>query len=66
MTIAALRRVFYLHNPFEPEMQHLFGGAHYEVEATNFPKLRKRVLRRGDKAEVYDFAAPGPFGPVKS
>ena len=40
------------------------GGENLDVEIVDFPRLGKRLLRRGDRIEVYNLADAKAFGPL--
>ena len=48
-------------NPFEDELVYLMGGESLDHEVADFPALGKRMLRMGDKLEIYDLADGKPF-----
>lgn len=47
----------HLRNPFDQPLEYLMGGEAREVEISDFPKLGKRMIRRGRKFEVVPLAA---------
>jgi uncharacterized cupin superfamily protein len=53
-----------LRNPGPEDLLYLMGGENREMEIADFPKLDKRMLRLGDKVEVYNLsdAKKSPFG----
>ena len=54
----------HLRNTGSEELVYLMGGEHREVEVATFPRLGKRMVRRGAEIEVYDLDAAKPFGPL--
>jgi uncharacterized cupin superfamily protein len=48
-------------NPFSEELVYLMGGETRDCEVADFPDLGKRMLRTGDKAEVYELGDGRPF-----
>lgn len=55
-----------LRNPFNRSLVCLIGGERAEIDIADFPRLGKRMFRRGDHMEVYDTAdaeetAPADF-----
>lgn len=48
-------------NPFDEELVYLMGGENQEHEIADFPTLGKRMLRFGDKLEIYNLADGKPF-----
>jgi uncharacterized cupin superfamily protein len=55
----------HLRNPFEQDLVYLMGGESLDVEIGDFPRLGKRMVRRGDKVEVYNLEDGRPFGPLE-
>jgi uncharacterized cupin superfamily protein len=56
----------HLRNTGSEDLVYLMGGENRDAEIADFPKLGKRMLRVGDKVEVYDLGAERPFGPLES
>lgn len=48
-------------NPFTEELVYLMGGENKQVEIADFPRLGKRMLRRGDEIEIYQLSDAKPF-----
>ena len=48
-------------NPFDDELVYLMGGESLDHEIADFPALGKRMVRMGDKLEIYDLADGKPF-----
>ncbi len=56
----------HLRNPHEEELVYLMGGENLDVEVADFPRLGKRMLRRGQDVEVYDISDAKSFGPLET
>jgi uncharacterized cupin superfamily protein len=54
----------HLKNPFDQELVYLMGGENREFEVADFPRLGKRMIKNGEKFEVYDASNAKPFGPL--
>jgi uncharacterized cupin superfamily protein len=54
----------HLKNPFDQELVYLMGGENREFEVADFPRLGKRMIKNGEKFEVYDVSNAKPFGPL--
>ena len=54
----------HLKNPFDEELAYLMGGENREFDVADFPRLGKRMVKSGEKFEVYDRSAAKPFGPL--
>jgi uncharacterized cupin superfamily protein len=54
----------HLRNPFEADLVYLMGGESLDVEVADFPRLGKRMVRRGAAVEVYNSSDARPFGPL--
>jgi hypothetical protein len=50
--------------PFDQELVYLMGGENREFEVADFPRLGKRMVKSGEKFEVYDVSNAKPFGPL--
>jgi uncharacterized cupin superfamily protein len=48
-------------NPFEAELVYLMGGEHHDHEIADFPELGRRMVRLGQKIEVYNLSDGSPF-----
>jgi len=48
-------------NPFDEELVYLMGGESVDYEIADFPALGKRMVRMGDKLDIYDLADGKPF-----
>ncbi|MBI2486700.1 MAG: cupin domain-containing protein [Deltaproteobacteria bacterium] len=55
----------HLRNEREDDLVYLMGGENHEIEIADFPKLGKRMLRLGEKVEVYDISDAKGFGPME-
>ena len=55
----------HLRNTGKEDLVYLMGGERRDTEIADFPKLGKRMLRSGDKVEIYDLADARPFGPLE-
>jgi uncharacterized cupin superfamily protein len=53
-----------LRNPGPEDLVYLSGGENREFEIADFPRLGKRMIRRGNQVEVYDVADARSFGPL--
>jgi len=54
----------HLRNPYDEDLVYLVGGENLEVDIADFPRLGKRMLRRGKDVEIYDVADAMGFGPL--
>ena len=54
----------HLRNPYDEDLVYLVGGENLDVEVADFPRLGKRMLRRGQAAEVYEASDARSFGPL--
>lgn len=52
----------HLRNPYEEDLTYLVGGENLDVEVADFPRLGKRMLRRGQEVEIYDASDAQNFG----
>lgn len=55
----------HLRNTGTEDLVYLMGGERRNTEIADFPKLGKRMVRIGDKVEIYDLADARPFGPLE-
>jgi len=53
----------HMRNPFDEDLTYLVGGERRNVEIASFPRLGKRMVRRGDEIEIYPFEANEAFWP---
>jgi uncharacterized cupin superfamily protein len=56
----------HLRNPYEEDLVYLVGGENLDVEVADFPRLGKRMLRRGQDVEVYEVSDAKSFGPLEA
>jgi hypothetical protein len=54
-----------LKNPFDQHLVYLMGGENREIELPISRGLGKRMLRNGDKIEIYQVADAKPFGALE-
>ncbi len=54
----------HLRNPRDEDLVCLVGGENFDVEVADFPRLGKRVLRRGQDVEIYETSDAKSFGPL--
>lgn len=55
----------HLRNPSKDEdLVYLSGGEVLDLDVTEYPRLGKRVVRRGQDVEVYDVSDAKGFGPL--
>ncbi|HMJ93200.1 MAG TPA: cupin domain-containing protein [Allosphingosinicella sp.] len=54
----------HLRNTGSEDLLYLMGGENRDLEIADFPKLGKRMVRSGDKVEIYDIEDAKPFGPL--
>ena len=54
----------HLRNTGEEDLVYLMGGERRDAEVATFPRLGKRMVRTGEKVEIYDLASARPFGPL--
>jgi uncharacterized cupin superfamily protein len=52
-------------NPGPAELVYLMGGEHREFEVSEFPHLRKRMVRSGEQLQIYDFSDAKELGPLE-
>ena len=45
----------HLRNPFDEDLVYLMGGERRAVEISDFPRLKKRLIRAGDEAHLVDW-----------
>lgn len=56
----------HLRNPYGEDLVYLVGGENLDVEIADFPRLGKRMLRRGQDVEVYEMSDAQSFGPLST
>lgn len=54
----------HLRNPYGEDLVYLMGGEVLDVDVADFPRLGKRMVRRGQDVEIYDVSDAKPFGPL--
>jgi uncharacterized cupin superfamily protein len=54
----------HLRNPYQEGLVYLMGGENLDVEIADFPRLGKRMLRRGRDFEIYDVSDARSLGPL--
>nr|WP_207955977.1 cupin domain-containing protein [Rubrobacter marinus] len=52
----------HMRNPYEEELVYPMGG---EALDADFPRLGKRMVRRGESVEIYDSSDARDFGPLE-
>jgi uncharacterized cupin superfamily protein len=53
----------HLRNPSGEDLVYLVGGESLDVEIADFPRLGRRMIRRGGEVEIYDVTDARGFGP---
>ena len=53
----------HLRNAAVEDLVYLMGGENRDVEIADFPKLGRRMVRDGQKVDIYNIADAKPFGP---
>jgi uncharacterized cupin superfamily protein len=53
-----------LRNAGADDLVYLSGGENREFDVADFPKLGKRMIRRGNQIDIYDAGDAQPFGPL--
>ena len=61
---AAPQVAHHLRNPYEEDLVYLVGGEVLDVDVADFPRLGKRMVRRGQDVEIYDVSDAKEFGPL--
>jgi uncharacterized cupin superfamily protein len=56
----------HLRNTGTEDLVYLMGGESRDFEVATFPRLGKRMVRMGDKLEIYDLDQAKPFGPLEA
>ena len=54
----------HLLNPYDEDLVYLMGGEALDVDIADFPRLGKRMVRRGQEVEIYDVSDAKGFGPL--
>lgn len=55
----------HLRNPGEQDLVYLVGGENLDLEVADFPRLDRRMIRHGDRVEVYRASEAEGFGPLR-
>ena len=55
----------HLRNTGSEDLVYLMGGESRDAEIADFPKLGKRMIKSGDKVEIYDIADAKPFRAIR-
>ncbi|MBD1997878.1 cupin domain-containing protein [Leptolyngbya sp. FACHB-541] len=55
----------HLRNTGTQDLVYLAGGENLDVEIAEFPRLGKRMIRREEAVEIYDFSDAKPFEPLE-
>jgi uncharacterized cupin superfamily protein len=53
-----------MRNPGPEDLVYLSGGENREFDVADFPQLGKRMVRDGQKVDIYDIADARPMGPL--
>jgi uncharacterized cupin superfamily protein len=53
----------HLRNPSDEDLVYLVGGENLDVEIADFPRLGRRMIRRGGEVEIYAVKDARRFGP---
>jgi uncharacterized cupin superfamily protein len=61
---AAPQVAHHMRNPFDEDLVYLVGGEALDVDVADFPRIGKRMVRRGQTVEVYDVSEAKEFGPL--
>jgi uncharacterized cupin superfamily protein len=62
VSFAAPQVAHHMRNPFDEDLVYLVGGEALDVDVADFPRLGKRMVRRGMEVEVYDESDAKEFG----
>jgi uncharacterized cupin superfamily protein len=52
----------HLRNPYEEDLVYLVGGENVDIEVANFPRLGRRIIRKGEEVQVYRTSDATDFG----
>ncbi|CAN5683648.1 cupin domain-containing protein [soil metagenome] len=55
----------HLRNTSDEDLVYLIGGESHDVEIADFPRLGRRMVRRGQDVEIYDVSDARSFGPTE-
>ena len=64
MGFPAPQAAHHLRNPYDEDLVYLMGGEALDVDIADFPRLGKRMVRRGMDVEIYDVSDARGFGPL--
>ncbi len=56
----------HMHNTPAEDLVYLVGGENLDLEISDFPRLGRRMIRRGQEVEIYDTSAALSFLPAQS
>jgi uncharacterized cupin superfamily protein len=65
MSFPAPQVAHHLRNLYEEDLVYLMGGEVLDVDVADFPRLGKRMVRRGRDVEIYDASDAKEFGPLE-
>ena len=52
----------HLRNPYQEDLVYLVGGENVDIEVANFPRLGRRIIRKGEDVQVYRTSDATDFG----
>ena len=52
----------HLRNPYDEDLVYLVGGENVDIEVANFPRLGRRIIRKGEDVQVYRTSDATDFG----
>ena len=55
----------HLRNTGAEDLVYLMGGENRDCEVATFPRLGKKMVRTGERVEIYDLSDAKPFGPLQ-
>ncbi|MBD2261262.1 cupin domain-containing protein [Pseudanabaena sp. FACHB-2040] len=56
----------HLKNTGDEDLVYLAGGENLDIEIAEFPRLKKRMIRREEAIDIYDFSDSKPFEPLET
>jgi uncharacterized cupin superfamily protein len=62
--LSAPQVAHHLRNPYDEDLGYLVGGEALDFDIAEFPRLGKRMVRRGQEVEIYDISDAKEFGPL--
>ena len=62
---AAPQVAHHMRNPHDEDLVYLMGGEALDVDIADFPRLGKRMVRRGMDVEIYDVSDAREFEPLE-